>query len=127
MNVPSDGGVAPPLPRLWELPLEKLLLLAEGTSPGPSSRESTGPGVFYSPPDPCACSSSPPGRLPTTHPTTVTVFVIFVGGGDLVARSCPTLATSQTIALPGPVHGFSRQEWFEWGAIFLHWLLGGII
>ena len=36
------------------------------------------------------------------------------GGGGLVAKSCPTLATPWTIALQAPLSmGFSRQEYWD--------------
>ena len=36
------------------------------------------------------------------------------GGGGLVAKSCPTLATPWTIALQAPLSmGFSRQEYWS--------------
>ena len=35
-----------------------------------------------------------------------------------VAQSCPTLSDPVDCSLPGSsVHGFSRQEYLEWGAI----------
>ena len=38
----------------------------------------------------------------------------FCGGGGVVAKSCPTLATSWTIACQAPLFmGFSRQEYWS--------------
>ena len=41
------------------------------------------------------------------------------GGGGLIAKSCPTLATPWAIACQAPLSvGFSRQEyWSEWVAL----------
>ena len=40
------------------------------------------------------------------------------GGGGLVAKSCPTLATPWTIACRAPLYmGFSRQEYWS-GLLF---------
>ena len=39
---------------------------------------------------------------------------IYCGGGGLVAKSCPTLATSWIVALQAPLSmGFSRQEYWS--------------
>ena len=39
---------------------------------------------------------------------------IFFGGGDLVAKSCPTLETLWTVACQAPLSvGFSRQEYWS--------------
>ena len=41
---------------------------------------------------------------------------IYGGGGGLVAKSCPTLATSWIVALQAPLSmGFSRQE--DWSGL----------
>ena len=39
---------------------------------------------------------------------------VYGGGGGLVAKSCPTLATPWTIALQAPLSmGFSRQQYWS--------------
>ena len=39
---------------------------------------------------------------------------IYLGGGGLVAQSCPTLATPWTVACQAPLSmGFSRQEYWS--------------
>ena len=45
----------------------------------------------------------------------VTVAIILmIGGGGLVAKSCPTLAPPRTIACQAPLSmGFSRQEYWS--------------
>ena len=44
----------------------------------------------------------------------VCVYVSVYGGGGLVAKSCPTLATPCTVACQAPLSvGFSRQEYWS--------------
>ena len=49
------------------------------------------------------------------------LFLVWVGGGGLVTKSCPTLVTPWTVACQAPLNmGFSRQEYwsgfpFLWG------------
>ena len=49
---------------------------------------------------------------------TVSQFLLFTYGGDLVVKSCPTLVTPWTVAYQAPLSmGFSRQEYWEWIAM----------
>ena len=44
----------------------------------------------------------------------MTLLLLFGGGGGLVAKSCPTLATPWTTACQAPLSmGFSRQEYWS--------------
>ena len=52
-------------------------------------------------------------KLPPSFPVRG-AFLLYGGGGDLVAKSCLTLATPWTVARQAPLSmGFSRQEYWS--------------